>query len=100
MVDLETFYAQSETKPDLLSDADCRVWSSDCTCNVCQRRALGSPRKVKARFDDYNYIVPSDRKTLNPHMYLLCPFSMYGFVFKLRSWRKLLLETLISSSRN
>lgn len=93
MVDLETYYSQFQTKPDLMSDTDCRVWSSDCTCNVCKQRALERPRKVKALFDDYNDIVPKDRKDLTPHMYLLCPSSMYGFVFKLRTWRKFILET-------
>lgn len=88
MADLQAFFEEDGLRPSLLEDTDCRKWSSDCICDVCQKRALGGPRKVKSPFDDYNSIVPSGRETLTPHMYLLCPSSMYGFVFKLRTWRK------------
>ncbi|KAJ4410998.1 hypothetical protein N0V82_009102 [Gnomoniopsis sp. IMI 355080] len=89
MADLETYFEQTGQRPDLLENTDCRKWSSDCTCDVCQKRALEGPRKVKSPFDDYNEIVPAERKTLIPHMYLLCPSSMRGFVFKLRTWQSI-----------
>lgn len=74
--------------PGLLEDTDCRRWSSDCTCSVCQHKFLDGSRQVKSPFDDYNNIVPGERESLTRHMYLLCPYNMHGFVFKMRTWRK------------
>lgn len=89
MIDLETCYKErSSERPALLEDTDCRRWSSDCTCNVCQKRNVEGPRKLESPFDDYNDIVPDAGGKLTFHMYLLCPSSIYALVFKMRKWGK------------
>lgn len=87
MSDLETFYATNQANPPtLLEDNDCRKFYSDCTCSVCQERAVAGKGDVKSVFKDYNNIVPREIDQLSRHMYLLCPSQILAYVFKLRSW--------------
>lgn len=89
MSDLETFYeTTSFARPELLGESDCRKFYSDCACIVCQKRAVAGKGDFKATFDDYNRIVPSEKRELKPNMYLLCPSYLWAYVFKLRTWRR------------
>lgn len=86
MADLWTYYAGPHSRPSLMKDDDCRVWYSDCTCRICQERAIEGRGNVKSIFRVYNRIVPTKDDELTRHEYLLCPGQIFAYVFKLRTW--------------
>lgn len=100
MLDLEACYEGMHKQPGMhrqpnhMSDDDCRLWYSDCTCRVCQEKAAKGQRTTDSIFREYNSIVPRDGHELTRHMYLLCPSSIPAFVFKLRKWGESCFYTL------
>ncbi|ROW06834.1 hypothetical protein VMCG_04098 [Cytospora schulzeri] len=88
MADVASYYAKRPSwRPALMDDTDFRRWSSDCTCGVCEKRALQGGRSVASIFEEYDCITLEDRDELTRHMYLLCPKHIPAFVFKMRRWQ-------------
>ncbi|ROW17124.1 hypothetical protein VPNG_01370 [Cytospora leucostoma] len=93
MVDLKSFYAKyPQMRPNFMGDKDCRRWSSDCTCVICEELVKDGGQSVTSIFGDYNFVT---REHITRHMYLLCPNHVPAFVFKLRTWNSLNVANMV-----
>lgn len=88
-VDLVSYYTENRReKPTLLTESDCRVWTTDCPCSVCSRLKSTSETVVEGTFERYNYITLETCDNLTLHQYLICPTRIPVFVFRTRTWGK------------
>ncbi|KAF2104706.1 ATPase [Rhizodiscina lignyota] len=78
--------------PRLRDRTDLRNWNSDCTCSICRQPNRKHEKKTQPLFDGYNNITLEGWDDLNPHQYLLCPLEMPAFVFRTRTWEKLVVS--------
>jgi hypothetical protein len=87
MTDLTTYYTElNGDKPKLLDSSDLRNWTPECSCKVCKEDKSGIGKKRDVLFYGYNHVTLEAYTELTTHQYLLCPFTIQGFVFATRSW--------------
>lgn len=93
MTDLKAYFSDEGlgTSPDLLGYEDCRKWSSDCKCSVCRTKPTDEAKSL-ALFEDYNHITIESTDELTTHQYFLCHYEMMSFIFRTRTWGKLLVH--------
>lgn len=92
MTDLKAHFSDTGlgSAPGLLGLEDCRNWSSDCKCSVCRTKTTDEAKSL-ALFEDYNRITIETTDELTTHQYFLCYYEIVSFVFKTRTWGKLII---------
>ncbi|RYC59099.1 hypothetical protein CHU98_g7106 [Xylaria longipes] len=100
MTDMKSYYSQTLKELALMNTKDCRNWTSDCKCEICKIKMTKEKNRSQmvSLYEDYNYIAIETQSTLTPHQYFLCHFKMPAFVFKTRTWGKLLAGFLSASA--
>lgn len=91
MVDSEVYYEEvaSEHKPVLDEVDDTPAYRiSECLCHVCLKSKQRGVRPKTSMYSSYDDIYPETTMSLTDHQYLLCPPSVYAYIFKSRAWGK------------
>ncbi|KAL0939826.1 P-loop containing nucleoside triphosphate hydrolase (ATPase) [Colletotrichum truncatum] len=94
MVDMKSYHAYCPGDvPSTIGEEDIRNWTSECTCDVCQRKHNGNHSKAKAPlFIDVGGVSKDGR--ISNHEYLLFPSKVVAYVFRTRSWEDVHLRNL------
>ncbi|KAK7984336.1 hypothetical protein PG989_011738 [Apiospora arundinis] len=90
--------AMSNKPPQLfMSEDDLSQRLPRCSCSICQSSPSdGNDGSSRAPFEDYAEIGSHhwEEDQLTAHQYMLCPFEIFVFVFKTRTWEKVHIQNL------
>ncbi|KAF2091476.1 hypothetical protein K490DRAFT_32941 [Saccharata proteae CBS 121410] len=92
MADMEAYYSENpRMRPELNlgSYKDTQNWVTDCTCAVCRGRKSMNKSRRNVVFEGSDNITLDLYDGLDDHQYFLCPFEIWSFIFRTRTWESL-----------